>query len=132
MLLASFVAGLFGLPGRQVRYANPQTLDQALKIALSVQETEKQQRFNESFYANFDDSLMLQSPSPTRHTSDKTRRSADAKRAVNHTQSQCYKTPSSEGKPNTPVNRNAQTQASFRCYVCEGVGHRQGVPYKTK
>jgi hypothetical protein len=42
MLLASFVAGLTGVPGRQVLFANPQTVDQALKIALSVQEAEKQ------------------------------------------------------------------------------------------
>jgi low affinity Fe/Cu permease len=34
MLLASFVAGLTGKPSRQVRYANPQTLEEALKIAL--------------------------------------------------------------------------------------------------
>jgi tRNA A37 N6-isopentenylltransferase MiaA len=58
MLLASFVAGLFGAHGRQVRYANPQAMKQALTIALSVQEAEKQERFNESFYAN----LMLGRP----------------------------------------------------------------------
>jgi hypothetical protein len=43
MLLASFVAGLSGAPGKQVRYANPQTMQQALTIALSVQEAEKQE-----------------------------------------------------------------------------------------
>jgi hypothetical protein len=47
MLLASYVAGLTGVPGRQVRYANPQTVQLALQIALSVQEAEKQERFNE-------------------------------------------------------------------------------------
>jgi hypothetical protein len=36
MLLASFVSGLDGVPGSQVRYANPQTLSEALRIALSV------------------------------------------------------------------------------------------------
>jgi hypothetical protein len=41
ILLASFVAGLTGIPGRQVRYSNPQSLVQALKTALSVQEAEK-------------------------------------------------------------------------------------------
>jgi hypothetical protein len=35
MLLASIVSGLTGVPGRQVRYANPQTVQQALQIALS-------------------------------------------------------------------------------------------------
>jgi hypothetical protein len=59
MLLATFISGLTGTPGRQVRYANPQTLGQALKIALSFQEAEKQERFNESFYTHFDESLRL-------------------------------------------------------------------------
>src|SRR5215469_4346225 len=53
MLLASFESGLTGVPGRQVRYANPRTLEQALEIALSVQEAERQEKFSESFYANF-------------------------------------------------------------------------------
>jgi len=41
MLLASFVTGLGGTHRRQTRYAKPQTVDEALKIALSVQEAEK-------------------------------------------------------------------------------------------
>jgi hypothetical protein len=52
MLLASFVSGLAETPGRQVRYANPQTMQEALKIALSVQKAEKQERFNEAFIPN--------------------------------------------------------------------------------
>jgi hypothetical protein len=51
MLVASFVSGLAGTPGRQIRCANPQKLGEALKIALSVQEAEKQERFNASLYA---------------------------------------------------------------------------------
>jgi hypothetical protein len=66
MLLVSFVAGLNGVPCRQVRYAKPHTMDQALKIAFSVQETEKQEKFNESFYTRFDKSVKLQSHSPSR------------------------------------------------------------------
>jgi hypothetical protein len=34
MFLASFVAGLLGVPGKQVRYAKPQTMKQALTIAV--------------------------------------------------------------------------------------------------
>jgi hypothetical protein len=65
MLLASFVAGFVGVPGRQVRYANPQMLEQASKITLSVQEAVNQEKFNESFYASFDNSVRLQSQSPS-------------------------------------------------------------------
>jgi tRNA A37 N6-isopentenylltransferase MiaA len=53
MLLASFVTWLHGAPFKQVRYANPQTMKQALTITLSVQEAEKQERFKESFFSNF-------------------------------------------------------------------------------
>jgi len=43
MLLASYVAGLIGVIGRQVRYLNPQPIQQAVQFALSVQEAEKQE-----------------------------------------------------------------------------------------
>jgi hypothetical protein len=49
MLLASFISRLAGTPARQVRHAKPQTLREVLKIVLSVQEAEKQERFNEGF-----------------------------------------------------------------------------------
>jgi hypothetical protein len=59
MMLATFVSALTGVPGRRVRFANPQDVDQALKIAITVQEAEKQERFNESFYTQFDKSVRL-------------------------------------------------------------------------
>ena len=46
MLLSSFISGLHGVPGRQVRFSNPQDIDRALKITLTVQEAERQERFN--------------------------------------------------------------------------------------
>ena len=79
MLLASFVTGLIGTPGRQVRYASPQHLDQALKIALSVQEAEKKVKFSESFYASFDNLLRQHSASSSRRASHGSRGSAEAK-----------------------------------------------------
>jgi hypothetical protein len=60
MLLASFVAGLTGVPGRQVRYAKPHAMEQVLKIALSVQEAERQEKFNECLYTRFDNLVRLQ------------------------------------------------------------------------
>ena len=65
MFLTSFVTGLTGVPGRQVRHSNPQTLQQALRIALSAQEAERQEKFSES-YASFDKSFRLKSQSPGR------------------------------------------------------------------
>jgi len=70
MLLAILVTGFTGNPGTQCRYANPQSMDQALKIALSVQETERQENIIESFCANFDRSVRLVSKSRNRKFSD--------------------------------------------------------------
>jgi hypothetical protein len=44
MLLASFVAGLSGEIGKQVKFQNPQDLSQALTIALTVTEALKQEK----------------------------------------------------------------------------------------
>jgi hypothetical protein len=41
MLLASFISGLAGTTGRQARYASPCTVQEAMKIASSVEQAEK-------------------------------------------------------------------------------------------
>jgi len=89
MLLASFVSGLVETPGTQVRYANVQSLSEALRIAISVQEAEKQERFNESFYTKADKSVRLlsRSPSRTRAGCGSEQHSADALTG-NHTHSE--------------------------------------------
>ena len=53
MLLASYVAGLIGVPGRQVRYASPVSVE-TIRIAVSVQEAERQEKFNNNFYVRHD------------------------------------------------------------------------------
>jgi hypothetical protein len=52
MLLASFTEGLSGTPGRQVRFSLLKNMDEALKIALTVNEAELQVRRNETFYVD--------------------------------------------------------------------------------
>ena len=47
MLLASFVKGLIGARGIPCRYENPQSMNQVLRIALSVQEAERQEKISE-------------------------------------------------------------------------------------
>ena len=51
MLLASFVSGLGGLVGHHVRILCPRSLPEDLNLALAVQEAERQERSNGSFYA---------------------------------------------------------------------------------
>ena len=96
-----------------------------MKIALSVQEGEKQEKFNDVFYTRFHNSVSLQSYSlsRTRQEDCQPRRSADATRAVSLTPGQHYNSPRNAGEPTTLATRNAQTTAAFRCYECEGVGH---------
>jgi hypothetical protein len=123
MLLGSFINGLINEPGKYVRISNPQTLDQALKIALSVQEAVKQEKYSESFYANFDDATRLQTPSLTRSGSDRPHRSDKVKNAVNHTQTQRRMSTDSDRDSRFYGNRNEHTKAALRCYECKGFGH---------
>jgi hypothetical protein len=121
MLLCSFVSGLSGILGRQVSYANPQTMEQALMIALSLQQAEQQERISESFYRRSDDSVRLPLRSPERkfHEGNKPRRSAEVIYTAQHSRSQRY-TASRIAKSDT---RNAQAKPESRCYECNGRGH---------
>jgi hypothetical protein len=50
MLLASFTAGFFGTPGKQTRFAAPPNMQEALKIAMSVEQAERLERRVGAFY----------------------------------------------------------------------------------
>lgn len=52
MLLSTFISGLSGNPGQQVRYQMPATIDQALQIAITVFEAEAQEKRNLAFFSN--------------------------------------------------------------------------------
>jgi hypothetical protein len=83
MILATFVTRLTGIPGGQVRYANPQSIEQALQIALSVQEAERHEKISESFYANCYGSVRLTSMSPSHtYSEDEQPRRCSDSRAV--------------------------------------------------
>jgi hypothetical protein len=73
MLFASYVAGFVGVFGRQVRYLNPQSMQQAVQFALSVREAEKQERFNKSFYTRFESSVSLKPKSSSQEYSESER-----------------------------------------------------------
>ena len=124
MLLASFVMGLIAAPGILCRYANPQSMDHALRIALSLQEAERQEKISESFYENFDRSVRLMSKFPSRtHPDDEKQRPSTDTRAVSNARSQRQKASSSANRPANPSTRSSRTKAALRCYECEGVGH---------
>jgi len=50
ILLSTFIAGLSGNPGRQVRFQMPSTVDLALQIAIKVLEAEAQEKRNLAFF----------------------------------------------------------------------------------
>ena len=108
MLLASYVAGLIGVPGRQVRYASPVSVEEAIRTAVSVQEAERQEKFNNSFYAHHD----------SRTYSD-----SDMSRTASQAEGRRTEVPRIANKARAPSTRNAQTKAALRCYECEGIGH---------
>jgi hypothetical protein len=120
MMLATFVSGLTAVPGRQVQFSDTQHVDQALKIALTVQEAERQERLNESFYTQFDKSVHLRSRS--RSGSESQRQTADS-RMANRTRAQHCNTPSGAGRSETPSARSAQTKSLLCCYECHVIGH---------
>ena len=120
MLLASFVSGPTGVPGRQVRFSNPRDMEQALQITLTVQEAERQERFNERFYTQFEKSVRLcsQPTSRSRSETEIQRQLADSR-----TRNQRYSKPNRVDRPGTSDSRDTQTQAALRCYECQGMGH---------
>jgi hypothetical protein len=52
MLLASFISGLQGNPGKHTRFSMPSTMEDAIKIAVTVEQAEACDRRNDSFYLN--------------------------------------------------------------------------------
>jgi hypothetical protein len=90
MLLAGFTSKLIGEPGKQVRFRNPQSFEQALTNALSVQQAENQEKFNESFYASCENSVKMVSQSPTRtpHENSRSRHTADTTHAASRIRGQ--------------------------------------------
>ena len=83
-------------------------------IALSVQEAEKHERFNETFYTKYDDSVKMSSRS--HHKKNKPRRPADTTQAIQQSRGQRYTT-------SRNTNKRSQSQGKLRCYECEGRGH---------
>jgi hypothetical protein len=111
MLLASYISGLIAQPGKQVRYANPVSMDQAIRIAVSVDKAKRQEKFNNNFYAR------------NEYRTDSDRR--DSRHAANTRKAseavgRRKQIPQSASKTST---RNAQTKAALSCYECEGIGH---------
>jgi len=123
-LLASFVSGLIGVSGRQVRFSHPRSLEEVLTTAVSVQEAERQERFNEGFYTRSEKSVRLLSEPLSRPVSGgKNRRQLGEPCADRHARSQRHSTSDSTTRAEPQKNRKTRTEAAIRCYECDGRGH---------
>ena len=115
MLLAAFVSGLVGVPGRQCPFSNPQNIQQALSIALTVDQAEKQERFNECFIPN----TIKQSGYFRGHPVIKIGEENSSRTENTHSNKPNYRASRSSGN----FSRSAQTESALRCYECQGIGH---------
>ena len=113
MCLASFVSGLSEVVGRQVRYAHPRNLREALNLALALDEAEKQKRRNETFDTRSDEfaGQLPRSPGKSSFGRNGSEQTTDSR-----AKSQQIQTPRS-------TRSGTQCSSSPRCYECEGIGH---------
>jgi len=113
MLLASFTSGLLNTVGRQVRYALPKTMDEALKIAITVNQAEIQERRNEAFYVD-----EARGSATADRTTRGTRYTGIARNASQHAG------PSrTQGQDSKGHYRSAGSGNERKCYECGGAGH---------
>ena len=78
-----------------------------------LQEAEKQEKFNNNFYARHDS--ITRSDSSSRH--------AVGSRTASEAEGRRMEVPRSASKARASSTRNAQTKAALRCYECEWIGH---------
>jgi hypothetical protein len=97
MLLASFILGIAGEPGKQARYAALCTVQEALRIALTVEQAEKLEKRHGVFFVE----PGVKKP----YLGHKGCRSG--------TQPQGHK----------KADQGTQTEATVKCHRCGGVGH---------
>jgi hypothetical protein len=118
MLLASFVAGLSGEVGKQVKFQNPQDLRQALTTALAVTEALKLEKFAETFYIKFDKSVRRSNQQDDRVLAER----HSHRRAANHPRAR-RNARGADRSGTSSSTRDVQPRTEPRCYECEGRGH---------
>ena len=124
MLLVSFVSGLTGTAGYQVRILHPESLGEALNLAVSVQEAERQERFNESFYTGSEKSVrLLSEPKGRPDSGNGNCRYSGETHAYRQERRQRQSAPVSKNRAEHQENRKTPTEAAVRCYECDGRGH---------
>jgi len=113
MLLSAFSNGIVGTAGRQVRFISPATVEEALRIAMTVSQAEIQEARDSAFYldtevADITPAGRVREPAvhytAVRQSADSTAQSRKPSRVGQST---------SNGQPDKPL----------KCYECSGYGH---------
>jgi len=117
MLLASFVSGLTGTAGYQVRISHPESLGKALNLAASVLEAERQERFNESFCTRSEKSVrLLSEPKGRPESGNGNCRYSGETHAYSQARKQRQSAPVCKNKAEHQENIKTRTEAAVRCY----------------
>ena len=96
MMIVSFTNGLRGNPGIQTRFASPSVMEDAVRIAVTIEQAESCKGKSETFYVD-SNTVATERSKPSRS--------------------------SAKGRnPNTRTE-NSLSRSDFRCYECEGKGH---------
>jgi hypothetical protein len=120
MILTSFSAGLSENPGKQVRYLMPKRIEEAVQLAVTVAQAELQKRRNKTFLLE----------APTLHFTLAGRPLGSAQNPANLCRPS--QQTNSVAKPDRGRHRTRnrqpscdrdRTEATLRCYECDGIGH---------
>ena len=112
MLLASFTSGLVGTPGRNVRFSLPKNLQEALRIAVTVQQAELQERRNETYVDE------VQERGKADRSSSETRRSGYMRNTTQQVGASRTQDLTCKGS-----SRNLGRVNRQKCLECGGLGH---------
>lgn len=116
MLLAAYTAGLTGQAGREVRLRAPATADEAVRIAITVEQAELQERRNGSFYTDAEADI-----SPSGRVQNRTARHGKEENSIG--QSNPTRHVRTRNANSQRPTQKAQSDAPVKCYECSGYGH---------
>jgi hypothetical protein len=114
--IAVYTSGLTGTAGREVRLRAPSTTEDALRIAITVEQAEIQERRSNSFYLDSELDISLSGRVKEPETGHVNTGTPSAQRTPSHPPNQ--RIPSHQRGA-----RKTQSDAPAKCYECGGYGH---------
>jgi len=111
LLLSTFSKGIVGTAGRQIRYASPATVEEALRIAVTVSQAEIQEARDSAFYLDAEAADLTPA---VQHTA--------ARKSAESTSQSRKPSRASERQPRANTSKG-QSDRPVKCYECSGYGH---------